>query len=219
MRNPQLHPAPQSGVNSTSKATACHSGDSRRRHPVLGGACAAVTTPHTISASPLASSHQLMPSNHTMFQHKAARCSLSHAAPRAPASHLPVPTGRHQHPAGSVCANIQCTPVSVPRSCHTAVPRVIPPGVIQAAVPGDACRAPERSCGKATALPWRRLHPAVPAPARGAHGALWSPSSILATIPQAQGLAMHCVALSPQCRLPALQGQAPSSPKEGLKIH
>lgn len=101
-----------------------------------------------------------MPSNHTMFQHKAARCSLSCAAPRAPASHLPIPTGRHRHLAGSVCANIQCTPVSAPRSCHTvsAMPRVIPPGVIQAAVPGDACRAPERSCGKATALPWRRLH-------------------------------------------------------------
>lgn len=101
-----------------------------------------------------------MPSNHTMFQHKAARCSLSCAAPRAPASHLPIPTGRHRHLAGSVCANIQYTPVSAPRSCHTvsAMPRVIPPGVIQAAVPGDACRAPERSCGKATALPWRRLH-------------------------------------------------------------
>lgn len=84
--------------------------------------------PHdTVSASPLASSHRLMPSNHTMFRHKAARCSLSHAAPRAPASPLslsqPSPALLEGTSASlAPCANIQRTPASVPGSQPCPVP-------------------------------------------------------------------------------------------------
>lgn len=116
--------------------------------------------PHdTVTAIPLASSHRLMPSNHTTFQHKAACCSLSHAAPRAPASPLPLPSpARRSWKAQAPCWLRVCR-----HPTHTCLRakalrhgdsrarcshRVIPPGVIQAAVPGDACRAPGRSCGK-----------------------------------------------------------------------
>lgn len=183
--------------------------------------------PHnTVTAIPLASSHRLMPSNHTMFWHKAARCSLSHAAPRALASPLPLPSPawrswKAQAPRWlCVCRHPThtCLRAKVLRHSDSRAPcphRVIPLGVIQAALPGDACRAPGRSCGKATALAWRRLHPAVPASARGAHG---HPHSILATIPQVQALTMHCVALPSAGNL-LCRHRHPPPPKEGLEIH
>lgn len=181
--------------------------------------------PHdTVSASPLASSHRLMPSNHTMFRHKAARCSLSHAAPRAPASplSLPSPAPRSWKAQAPRWPRVPTSNAHLP-PCqgHSRAPcphGVIPPGVIQAALPGDACRAPGRSCGEGTALAWRRLHPAVPASARGAHRAPWSPSRHPGHHPAGTG-PHHAQCGSRQCRQPALQAQASSTPKEGLKIH
>lgn len=148
-----LHPAPQSGLSSTGKATVCHSGAPRRRrrHPVP----VLWWQPHsTVTASPLASSHRLMPSNHTMFQHKAARCSLSHAAPRAPASPLPLPSPslrswKAQAPRWlPVCRHPTHT-CSVPRRCATvtAIPRVHA-GYPTRGSPGSrACRARRGAAG------------------------------------------------------------------------
>lgn len=203
VRDPQLHPAPQSGLPSTSKATACHSGAPcrrRRRQPVPGGACAAVATPRHSHCWP---SGQLPPADTVKPHHVPAQgCTLQ------PLPCSPKGTGVSSPPSQpspelleDTSASLPC-PGGVTRSQPCPVSPGVIPGVIQAAPPAGACRAPGRSCGKARALPWCRLHPAAPASAPGAHGAPWTPSLHPGHHPAGTG-PRHAQCGSPQCGQPA----------------
>lgn len=160
--------------------------------------------PHdTVSASPLASSHRLMPSNHTMFRHKAARCSLSHAAPRAPASPLslsqpsPALLEGNKRLAGPVCQHpthtcLRARVTAVPRahtgSSHQGLSRQHCPATPAGLRGGAAGKAP-LWLGADSTPRCRHLLEEHTEP-RG------HPHAILATIPQAQGLAMLSVVLA-----------------------
>lgn len=76
---------------------------------------------------------QLMLSNHTRTQHKAIQCSLSPAAPRAPAT--PLPHSQPQH-----CALNGHKHLAGPSTEHTRlpVPQGYPARIIPMALPGGA---------------------------------------------------------------------------------
>lgn len=129
VRDPQVHPAPQSGLPSTGKATACHSDapPKRRRHPVPGGACAVVATPRHGQCQ---SSGQLPPADAVKPHHVPAQgCTLQplpcspkgtsvSSLPSQPSPALLEGTSASLAP----CANIQRTPASVPGSQPCPVP-------------------------------------------------------------------------------------------------
>lgn len=205
VRDPQVHPAPQSGLPSTGKATACHSDAprKRRRHPVPGGACAVVATPRHGQCQP---SGQLPPADAVKPHHVPAQGCTLQPLPCSPkgtsVSSLPFPAqprapGRHKRLAGPVCQHpthtcLRARVTAVPRahtgSSHQGLSRQHCPAVPAGLRGGAAGKAPlwlgADSTPRCRHLLEEHIEP------RG------HPHAILATIPQAQGLAMLSVVLA-----------------------